>query len=225
MDANALLTGLLYYLCFIPILTFHEFAHAWAAHKCGDDTAKSLGRVSLNPLVHMELVGTVVLPLLAIFLAMTNSALAGFIIGWGKPVPVNLDNLRNPRRDDSLIALAGPGMNFLLAAILMSLVKLGIVFQSRGVFAEAAHVMVTTGMVLVTINLVLAFFNLLPIPPLDGSHVLKNVTNMSYETYIRMAQMGLFLVIVVINIPGVREGLWRVTQGTTVLLMKLYGLT
>src|SRR5687768_5444940 len=111
MDADLLIKGLLIYLAFIPVLTFHEFAHAWTAWKCGDDTAKSLGRVSLNPIRHMELIGTVVLPLLAIYLQMTGSVFAGFIIGWGKPVPVNPANLKNPRIDDSIIAIAGPASN------------------------------------------------------------------------------------------------------------------
>src|SRR4051812_21352195 len=114
MDAKLLLEGLLMYLCFIPVLTFHEFAHAWVASKCGDDTAKRLGRVSINPIVHMELIGTVVLPLLAIYLQMSGSFLGGLIIGWGKPVPFDPSNLRNPRRDDTLIALAGPAMNLVL---------------------------------------------------------------------------------------------------------------
>src|ERR1043165_6715801 len=123
MNSAMLLDGLVAYLCFIPVLTLHEFAHAWVAWKCGDDTARNLGRVSLNPIVHMDLIGTVILPLLALYLQMTNSALSGFIIGWGKPVPVNPSNLRNPRRDDTLIALAGPGMNFVLAFLMAALFK------------------------------------------------------------------------------------------------------
>src|SRR6478672_42400 len=107
MDHDALIGGLIQYMCLIGLLTFHELAHAWTAWKCGDDTARSQGRVSLNPLVHMDLVGTVVLPLLVVFLSASGSGLGRFIIGWGKPVPVNLNNLRSPRRDDTLIALAG----------------------------------------------------------------------------------------------------------------------
>jgi len=85
MNPSALFDGLLTYLFFIPLLTFHEWAHAWVAWKCGDDTAYHQGRVTLNPIAHMELIGTVVLPLLGIFLSLSNSALAGFIIGWGAP--------------------------------------------------------------------------------------------------------------------------------------------
>jgi Zn-dependent protease len=105
----------------------------------------------------MEVIGTVVLPLLAIFLSASGSALSGFIIGWGKPVPVNLNNLRNPRRDDTLIALAGPMMNIMLAVILMGVIKLAVGMNSEELLEY--------GQLLVTINLVLAFFNLIPVPP------------------------------------------------------------
>lgn len=224
MDVSLLLNGLLFYLCFIPVLTFHEFAHAWVAMKCGDDTAKNLGRVSLNPIVHMELIGTVVLPLLAIYLSIANSALAGFIIGWGKPVPVDISNLRNPRRDDTLIALAGPAINLVLAFLLMGLAKVGVLAKAGGA-GQLGEIILDMSLMLVTVNLVLAFFNLLPIPPLDGSHVLKNVINMSYETYWRLAQYGFIAVIVAINIPFVRQFLSAATHGTTYLFARLYGLT
>jgi len=224
MDTTALLNGLLVYLCFIPVLTFHEFAHAWVAHKCGDDTAKSLGRVSLNPLVHMELIGTVILPLAAIYLAMTNSALSGFIIGWGKPVPVNIDNLRKARRDDTLIALAGPAMNLLLAIVMMAFTKAGVMAEKGGLHM-AGSILVPFGLMFVQVNLILAFFNLIPIPPLDGSHVLKNAINMSFEAYIRLAQMGIVLIIVVLNFTPVRTWLSAVTQYSMVQLLRLYGLT
>jgi Zn-dependent protease len=224
MDATRLLDGLWVYLCFIPVLTFHEFAHAWVAYKCGDDTAKSLGRVSLNPIVHMELVGTVILPLFAIYLAMTNSALSGFIIGWGKPVPVNISNLKNPRRDDTLIALAGPGMNLLLAIVLMAFTKFGFMAKNAGM-EQVASILIPFGIMFVQVNLILAFFNLIPIPPLDGSHVLKNAINMSFEAYIRLAQMGLVLIIVVLNFTPVRTWLAAVTEFSMVQLLRLYGLT
>ena len=108
MELDRIINGLIGYLCLIILLTFHEFAHAWVAWKCGDDTARLQGRVSLNPIVHMELIGTVVLPLVIIFFGAP-------LIGWGKPVPVNINNLYHRRRDDTLVAMAGPLMNLLLA--------------------------------------------------------------------------------------------------------------
>src|SRR5436189_4534831 len=98
MDPRALVDGLIMYLGLLVLLTFHEFGHAWMAWKCGDDTAHSLGRVSLNPLVHIDPIGTVLIPLLALI-----PGLGGFLIGWAKPVPVNPNNLRNPRLDDILV--------------------------------------------------------------------------------------------------------------------------
>lgn len=223
LDSAALLQGLLLYLCFIPVLTFHEFAHAWTSWKCGDDTAKNLGRVSLNPIVHMELIGTVLLPLLAIYLSVSGSVLSGFIIGWGKPVPVDLQNLRNPRRDDTLIALAGPGMNLILAFLCMGVVKIGMILKASGSI-EAGEIILSTAMLLVFVNLLLAFFNLLPIPPLDGSHVLWNALGLSWESYFRAMQFGFILVIVAINIPGVREFLGTAVGATTRMLARVYGI-
>jgi len=206
MTQTAILDGLLTYLLFIPLLTFHEWAHAWVAWKCGDDTAHSQGRVTLNPVAHMELIGTVVLPLLGIFLSLSNSALAGFIIGWGRPVPVNISNLRRPRRDDTLVALAGPAMNLVLAFALLALVKAG-ALAGLADFGEV-------GARMAVLSLFLCFFNLLPIPPLDGSHVLKNAIGMSYETYWKLCQYGFVAVIIAINIPGVREVVVLATKVT-----------
>jgi Zn-dependent protease len=223
MDTQLLFYALLTYLCFLPVLTFHEFAHAWVAWKCGDDTAKTLGRVSLNPIRHMELIGTVILPLAAIYLQMSHSPLGGFIIGWGKPVPVNPNNLRRPRLDDTLIALAGPGMNFLLAFALMFFVKIGVAGRGTEMEEIGSRLATLAGM-LVSINLILAFFNLLPIPPLDGSHLLKNAINMSYETYFRFAQMGIIIIILVLNFTPVRHLLGFLIKSSMDWLYRLYGV-
>ena len=139
-------------------LTIHEAAHAWTADKLGDPTARMLGRVSLNPLVHIDWIGTVLLPLIA---AVSNLPL----IGWAKPVPVNLHNLKHPRRDFMIVAAAGPISNMLqaLAAALLL----------RAVFTEGGepNPMVSLLTNAVWINLLLAFFNLIPVPPLDGGNV------------------------------------------------------
>lgn len=216
MTQSAIFDGLLIYLLFIPLLTFHEWAHAWVAWKCGDDTAYSQGRVTLNPIMHMELIGTVVLPLLGIMLSLSNSALAGFIIGWGRPVPVNISNLRHPRRDDTLVALAGPAINVLLAFALLAIVKLCALGGVKG-FAGVGELMAQ-------LSLFLCFFNLLPIPPLDGSHVLKNIIGMSYETYWKLCQFGFIIVIVAINIPGVREVVVLATRATFVAMAGVLNL-
>lgn len=216
MTQSAIFDGLLTYLFFIPLLTFHEWAHAWVAWKCGDDTAYLQGRVTLNPIAHMELIGTVVLPLLGIFLSLSNSALAGFIIGWGRPVPVNISNLHSPRRDDTLVALAGPAINLVLAFALLCLAKVG---ADAGVSA-----LTEVGIRMAILSLFLCFFNLLPIPPLDGSDVLKNFIGMSHETYWKLCQYGFIMVIVAINIPGVREVVVAATKATFIAMAGLLNL-
>ncbi len=213
---SAIFDGLLTYVCLIILLTFHEYAHAWTASKCGDDTARRLGRVSLNPLVHLEVVGTVVLPLLMLFLSAMQSQLANFIIGWGKPVPVNPYNLRRRRADDTLIALAGPAMNLVLA--------FGVLALGRGFSLLGLESGVEVAVRMALISLVLCFFNLLPIPPLDGSHVLKNLIGMRDETYLQLCQYGFILVIVALQIPPVRAALGFMTQITFLSFGRVVGL-
>jgi len=215
MSLDIIINGLLMYVYLLIVLTFHECAHAWVAYKFGDDTARLQGRISLNPLVHMDLLGTVILPLAVVFLNAAHSSLSSFIIGWGKPVPVNPSNLRPRRLADALVSLAGPAANFLLAAAILVLAR---------VFAEA-HLakMVDAAETMAYISLILCFFNLLPIPPLDGSHLLKNL-GMSEETYLRLSQFGFILVIVALQIPLVRGLLHMATALTYVIFEHLVGL-
>jgi Zn-dependent protease len=216
LSASAIFDGLLSYVCLVILLTFHEFAHAWTAARCGDDTARDHGRISLNPIVHMELVGTVILPLLVVFLSAAESSFANFIIGWGRPVPVNPLNLRHRRRDDTLIALAGPAMNLALAAVVMVIAR-GFDLLGQGAMMEVAVRMAI-------ISLVLCFFNLLPIPPLDGSHVLKNAVGMRDETYVRLCQFGFLAVILAVQVPFVRGYLQGATWFTVSVLARVVGL-
>src|SRR5580692_7826038 len=109
MSLDQIVDGLIYYIGLVILLTFHEFAHAWTSHKCGDDTARLEGRLTINPVAHIDPFGTVLFPLLMIFLPLIGGGtFTNFMIGWAKPVPVNIANLRSPHRDDVLIALAGP---------------------------------------------------------------------------------------------------------------------
>jgi len=203
MDSQMLIDGVVLWIGLVILLTFHEFGHAWMALKCGDDTAKSHGRVSLNPLVHIDVLGTVIIPLAMIFLSMSGSGLGRFLIGWAKPVPVNPYNLRNPRLDDILVTLAGPGMNVLLAVALMGLGRIGLLANSEP--------MVDFCLNMAHLSLLLCFFNLIPIPPLDGSQVMRVLTGMSYETFARLAQYGFIILIIVLQIPYVKMALGLVT--------------
>ena len=216
MDANDVINGLIRFLALVVMLTFHEFGHAWMAHKCGDDTAKSDGRVSLNPIVHIDPIGTVLLPLMMIFLSMSGSGLAGFLIGWAKPVPVNPNNLRNAKLDDVLITMAGPWMNLLLAVAFMGGVKIGAMTGTEGLTQFC--------LMAVGINLGLFFFNLLPIPPLDGSQIMRVVTGMSYETFYQIARFGFLIIIVVINFTPVSRILGYLIESSARIMAGWFGL-
>jgi Zn-dependent protease len=216
MDSTSLITGLIWYLYLIPLITFHEFAHAWVAWKCGDHTARLQGRVSLNPIVHMDLVGTVILPLVAVFLGAANSSLAGFIIGWGRPVPVDLNNLRHRRRDDTLVSIAGPAMNLALGLVFVLLAKPASMLpvkQFQEMFIGLSQ-----------LSLFLCFFNLLPVPMLDGSHVVKNLIGMSEEVYARLCQYSLFIIIIVLQVPFIGAALNYATDRTFSAMSALVGL-
>jgi Zn-dependent protease len=148
-------------------IVFHEVAHGLVARRLGDPTAEQRGRLSLNPLRHVDPVGTVILPLI---LAISHAP----VFGWAKPVPVNYRRLRNPRRDMILVALAGPGMNLLLA-LLGAMLLAATVFLSGKPLGEAARFIAANALNFVWINLFLGIFNLLPIPPFDGGHVVQGL--------------------------------------------------
>jgi len=214
MDANWIIEGLISYLGLIVLLTFHEFGHAWTAEKCGDDTARLQGRCSLNPIVHIDPIGTVLLPLMMIFLPFGVSR---FMIGWAKPVPVNPYNLRNPRVDDILVSMAGPAMNLILAVALVALARVGMLIHLVPMTVVCWQ--------FASLSLLLCFFNLIPIPPLDGSQVLRNLTGMSWEAYAKFAQFGFIAVIVVIQIPQLRQALNFAVNGTLLLLATIFGIS
>jgi Zn-dependent protease len=157
----------------IPVLyaiTIHEVSHGWVASRLGDKTALILGRLTLNPIKHIDLVGTIIVPGILLMLG-------GFVFGWAKPVPVNSANFKRPRRDMALVAIAGPISNLLMALLWALFAKLGMIGLQAGGDMAATWEGVFLGLVYmgkagIMINLVLGVLNLLPIPPLDGSRVL-----------------------------------------------------
>jgi Zn-dependent protease len=176
MNVPELAQGLANFLCFILIITVHEFGHAWMASRCGDDTSRMLGRVTLNPAAHIDPVGTIALPLIAVFLAASGAGqLASFVIGWGKPVPVNIGNLRHRVRDDILVTLAGPAMNVVIAMVALIIRRVAIT-AGWDVVVEASGRMAM-------LSMFIFFFNLIPVPPLDGSRVMRHIIGMGEEAF------------------------------------------
>lgn len=175
----------------LPILlaiTLHEVAHGWVALKLGDTTAYQQGRLTLNPLAHVDPIGTVLVPLVLFFTA-------GFIFGWAKPVPVSMHRLANPRRDMAIVALAGPGANFLMATGWALVMVLGAVLAH--LLPAAGQPLFFMGSAGIGVNVVLGVLNLVPLPPLDGSRVLAALlpARAGIQLY-RFEQAGLILLVV-----------------------------
>lgn len=167
-------------------ITVHEVAHGWMAKKYGDNTAAMQGRLTLNPLKHIDWFGTVILPGL---LLMTGT---GFIFGWAKPVPVDGRNFKKPLHDMAIVALAGPVANLLMATGWALLARLGVIIDVEAISLPLIY----TGVAGISINLVLALINLLPIPPLDGSRVLTGIlpTRLAWQ-YNRLEPYGFYILI------------------------------
>ncbi len=176
----------------LPIVfavTLHEAAHGYVAHKFGDSTAYLQGRVSANPLRHIDLLGTIILP---IFLMLTTH----FIFGWAKPVPVNQNNLRNPKRDFAIVALAGPFSNFLMAVFWVTMLKICFMLPKHEYLVFAVY-MCQAG---VMINVVLMILNLIPIPPLDGSRFFAYLLPSPWdERFNKITPFGIIIILILIT--------------------------
>lgn len=191
-------------------ITVHEAAHGWVADRLGDKTARMLGRITLNPIKHIDLLGTIVLP-------MAMFALTGFLFGWAKPVPINPRNLRNPRRDMAIVAAAGPGVNLLMALLWSLLALLG-----AGLLGSAPQIalpLVFMSAAGVFINVILMALNLLPLPPLDGGRVVTGLLPLPLaRQFARIEPFGLFILIALLLTQALGWLLWPVIAATIELL-------
>jgi Zn-dependent protease len=214
MDQGILIEGLIKFLGFVAFVTLHEFAHAWMAVRLGDDTPRLQGRLTLDPIAHIDLVGTILLPLgLLLFGAASGHVM---LCGWGKPVQINLNNLRVRRRDDMLISFAGPFMNLILAVVLMGVMRVGTLAGAR-VFED------DTFFHLVQLTIFLCFFNLLPVPPLDGGHIMRNFLNISDEAYAQISNYSFLIFIVLMRVPVISQSINLFAAHLTILLGKVFG--
>jgi len=184
---------LITFVPFLFALCFHEYAHGWVAQMRGDNTAKMMGRLTMNPLVHMDFIGTFVLPMMAILFP------GGIFFGWAKPVPVNERNLKNPRVDMFWIALAGPVSNIFLALVSTFLLwVLKHYFTGSEYFRPLAEILV----LFMGINLYLAFFNLIPMHPLDGGKVLARFLPASVNYKLEQNEHITSMVLLVLILMG-----------------------
>ncbi|MGR8934265.1 MAG: site-2 protease family protein [Gammaproteobacteria bacterium] len=179
----------------LPVLfaiTAHEVAHGWMARRHGDNTAWMLGRLTLNPLKHIDPIGTLLLPGILLLSG------AGFVFGWAKPVPVDARNLHNPKRDMAYVALAGPAANFLMALGWALISRIGVWIDAEAISLPLIYM----GVAGISINLVLGLLNLLPIPPLDGSRILTALLPHYWAwQYNRFEQYG-FMILLLLLVTG-----------------------
>ncbi len=187
-------------------ITLHEAAHGWIASKLGDTTALMLGRVTLNPVKHIDPFGTIILPVLMLIISKLSFG-APFMFGWAKPVPVSWQNLNHPRRDMALVAVAGPGANLVMAIFWAIVAKLSLLIFGH----PSTHQIVRTAFVFlhlvslygIIINILLLVLNLIPIPPLDGSRIVSAILPPNLASaYDRIEPYGIWIVLAVLIFAG-----------------------
>jgi len=175
-------------------ITVHEVAHGWVAKKFGDNTASDLGRLTLNPIKHIDLVGTIILPALLLI------SFTGYIFGWAKPVPVNPMNFKKPRQTMAIVALAGPVSNLLMAVAWALIMRIGVmVYTQNEIIGQP---LIYTGVAGISINLVLALINLIPIPPLDGGRIVTGILPNQWAYYYNYLERFGFIILLVLLFSG-----------------------
>jgi Zn-dependent protease len=204
----------------LPLLfaiTVHEVAHGWMAKRLGDPTAERLGRLTLNPIKHIDPIGTILVPGLLLMLG-------GFVFGWAKPVPVTWENLRHPKRDMAIVAAAGPGVNLLMAVIWAVLAKVGTALPDA--LSSAAAPLYYMGIAGISINIVLMVLNLIPLPPLDGGRVAVGLLPGRFAYALSRVEPYGFFILIGLLVTGVLGLIMHpISNVLTVMILQLAGLT
>lgn len=202
----------------IPILfaiTLHEFAHGWVARRLGDPTASSMGRLTVNPLAHIDPLGTILIPLLTMMIG-------GFIFGWAKPVPIDPRHFQDPRRGMAWVGLAGPAANLLMALFWTWVLSMSLNLEGMNLAVPVA-LMAQIGII---INVILMVLNLLPIPPLDGSRVLAGIVPPDWARNIyRIEPYGLLIIMALLFTGVLGKILWPIIQSFYGFFFQLAGLS
>jgi Zn-dependent protease len=174
----------------VPAIVLHEYAHGWSADRLGDPTARLSGRLTLNPIKHIDPVGSILIPGMLLFAYLTGMTKSLFLFGWAKPVPVNFSRLHHPKRDMMLVALAGPAINIVIAFVLAFLIRSDFAGDHTATLKWAFEM-----------NLILAVFNMIPVPPLDGSRVVSGLLpNRLAYSYNRLERWGILIVLLAVNL-------------------------
>ena len=206
---------LLVLLPVVTAITLHEAAHGWVAYKLGDSTAKDLGRITVNPIKHIDPIGTVVIPVVMI-------VVTGFAFGYAKPVPVNVRNFEHPQKDMALVALAGPFSNFIMAIFWTLVLATGYKLLPYGEILSGLKYMSSVGII---INIVLMVINLLPILPLDGGRIVTGVLPFKWAVqFVRTEKLGMLLVILLLVTGILGKILGPVVDMVQKQLFSLFGL-
>ncbi|MBL4648024.1 MAG: site-2 protease family protein [Gammaproteobacteria bacterium] len=204
----------------IPILfaiTVHEVAHGWVANKLGDATAKMMGRLTLNPIKHIDPIGTILVPGILL-------VIGGFMFGWAKPVPITWQNLRNPKRDMALVALAGPLSNLVMALAWATILKLCLVITADAP-PHSFFLFIAMCYAGIVINLMLMVLNLLPVPPLDGSRVVATfLTGRAAYFYHRIEPFGLFILLGLLTLGLFKIIIFPIVTQLNMIILSLFGI-